>query len=280
MKILVTGARGQLGSDVVKQLQTLGIPCRGADKEEFDLTDKGQVEAYVSAYRPDAVIHCAAYTAVDKAEEDAEICAAVNVTGTENLADACRTVGAKMMYISTDYVFGGAGEEPFETDAPKAPQNVYGRTKWLGEEAVKARLSRYFIVRISWVFGQGGGNFVKTMLRLGAEKSGLAVVCDQIGSPTYTPHLAALLCEMIGTEEYGDYHATNEGVCSWYEFACEIMKQAGLPCVVKPVSSADYPASKAVRPLNSRLSKASLDRHGFARLPDWKEALREFLAVI
>ena len=279
MKILVTGVNGQLGHDVVEELDRRGIPCRGVDIADFDLTDGGQVRSFIEGYAPDAVIHCAAYTAVDRAEDNREACYAVNVDGTSHVAKACAEIGAQLMYISTDYVFDGRGDQPFAVDAPTGPQSVYGETKLLGEERVKAALSRYFIVRISWVFGVNGGNFVRTMLRLGREKEELSVVCDQVGSPTYTFDLAKLLCDMIVTEKYGVYHATNEGVCSWYEFACEIMKQAGLACTVKPILSKDYPA-KAARPLNSRLDKRSLDQAGVARLRDWHDALRDYLSRI
>lgn len=279
MKVLVTGVNGQLGYDVVEELRRRGIPCRGVDIADFDLTDREQVLRYIEEYAPDAVIHCAAYTAVEKAEDNREACFAVNVDGTAHVAQACADTGAKLMYISTDYVFDGSGDQPFLPDAPTGPQSVYGETKLLGEERVKAALSRYFIVRISWVFGVNGGNFVRTMLRLGEEKPELSVVCDQVGSPTYTFDLAKLLCDMIVTEKYGVYHATNEGECSWYEFACEIMRQAGLPCRVKPVMTREYP-TKAARPLNSRLDKRCLDQAGFSRLPDWHDALRDYLSRI
>lgn len=276
MAILVTGAKGQLGSDVCRQLTRLGIENRGVDLADFDITNKAQTQAYIAAYRPQGVIHCAAYTAVDKAEGDSDLCRRINVTGTENIAVACLAVGAKMMYISTDYVFDGEGEAPFETDAPKGPTSVYGLTKAQGEEAVQKTLAKHFIVRISWVFGENGLNFIKTMLRLGQEKESLNVVCDQIGSPTYTKDLAPLLCDMIQTEKFGTYHATNEGYCSWYEFASRIMERAGLPCKVLPIATKDYP-TPAKRPMNSRLSKTSLDDAGFKRLPPWEDALERYL---
>ena len=214
---------------------------------------------YISKLKPECVIHCAAYTAVDKAEDEEEICSKVNVYGTENIAKACKKVDAKMIYISTDYVFDGQGDTPFEIDGNIKPLSVYGKTKYEGELKVKEILDKYFIVRISWVFGVNGNNFIKTMLRLGKEKESLNVVCDQIGSPTYTFDLAPLLCDMAETEKYGVYHATNEGFCSWAEFATEIMKKANLKCVINPIPTSEYP-TKAVRPFNSRLSKKSLDR--------------------
>ena len=276
MKILVTGYNGQLGYDVIKVLESRGIPCRGVDIADFDLTDENAVSRYIREFAPSAVIHCAAYTAVDKSEENKDICYAVNVTGTENVARVCREINAKMMYISTDYVFDGEGDQAFETDRPKAPKGEYGLTKSLGEDKVTGLLSQYFIIRTSWVFGMNGGNFVKTMIRLGKEREEINVVSDQIGSPTYTADLALLMCDMIVTGKYGVYHATNEGYCSWYEFTCAIMKEAGLPARINPVTSEEYP-SKAVRPKNSRLSKSSLDHAGFHRLPTWQDALKRYI---
>ena len=274
MKVLVTGVNGQLGYDVVKRLQLQNIECLGVDIGDFDITEKDQVNKAVSEYMPDVVVHCAAYTAVDRAEDERELCHKINVTGTQNIADACRTVDAKMVYISTDYVFDGEGEKPFEvTDKPN-PINYYGQTKYEGELAVQSTLQKYFIVRISWVFGINGNNFVKTMLRLGKERDQISVVVDQIGSPTYTYDLAKLLVEMIKTDKYGIYHATNEGYCSWYEFACEIFKQAGINTKVVPIKTEDYP-TKAKRPKNSRLSKDTLCE--FKKLPKWEEALADFL---
>ena len=277
MKVLVTGVNGQLGFDVCRELAGLGIEHRGVDIQDFDLTDERQTEDFIAGYGPDAVVHCAAYTAVDKAESNRELCRAVNVEGTAHVAEACRSLNAKMVYISTDYVFEGRGEVPFEVDSPKNPINYYGLTKLQGEEEVLKRVNKHFIVRTSWVFGENGGNFVRTMLRLGAEKESVKVVMDQTGSPTYTPDLAKLLCRMILTEKYGVYHATNEGTCSWYEFASAIMEGAGLSCRVLPIPADEYP-SAAKRPMNSRLSKASLDAAGFDRLPDWRDALKRFLA--
>lgn len=276
MKILVTGANGQLGYDVLKTLAARDIEGIPADIAEFDITDARAAERYILDCRPDAVVHCAAYTAVDKAEDDAERCRLINETGTENVARACGKADAKMVYISTDYVFPGKGEAFNETDAPTGPLSVYGKAKLAGELAVKSLLARYFIVRTSWVFGKNGNNFVKTMLRLGKEHKELTVVCDQIGSPTYTADLAPLLADMAVSEKYGVYHATNEGVCSWAEFAAEIFRQAGCDTRVKPIPSREY-VSKAERPMNSRLGKASLDSAGFNRLPSWEDALKRFL---
>jgi dTDP-4-dehydrorhamnose reductase len=279
MKVLVTGVKGQLGYDVVKVLEARGISCKGVDIEDFDLTNELAVSRYIRDFAPTAVIHCAAYTAVDRAEDDKDLCYAVNVTGPENIARVCKEIGAKMLQVSTDYVFDGEGDQPFEVDSVKAPKGQYGLTKSLGEDKVMELLSDYFIVRTAWVFGVNGNNFVKTMIRLGKEREELTVVCDQFGSPTYTPDLAVLLCDMILTDKYGVYHATNEGYCSWYEFACAIMQEAGLSARVTPVTSEQY-ASKAVRPKNSRLSRTSLDQAGFERLPTWQDALKRYVEEI
>lgn len=276
MKILVTGYSGQLGCDVVKELQNRNIECIGTTRDDFSLTDTAAMRSFITAYKPDAVIHCAAYTAVDRAEDEPEICRAVNADATRALAEICREVDAKLIYISTDYVFPGGGADYYEVDDRKAPLNVYGRSKLDGEAAVQAVLDKYFIVRISWVFGINGRNFVKTMLNLAETHGKLTVVDDQIGSPTYTADLAKLLCGMVQTEAYGIYHATNEGVCSWYDFAVEIFKQSGIDVDVQPVPSSSFP-TKAKRPHNSRLSKKSLDQAGFQRLPKWQDALSRFL---
>lgn len=276
MKILVTGYNGQLGYDVVKELNSRSVECRGVDREDFDITDRDETVGYICDYAPDAVIHCAAYTAVDRAEDDEENCRKVNADGTENIAVACEKLRAKMLYVSTDYVYGGDGEAPFETDSPTNPKNVYGVTKLEGEKAVMKFIDKFFIVRTSWVFGINGNNFVKTMLRLGDEKESLNVVCDQVGSPTYTPDLARLICDLIVTEKYGIYHGTNENFCSWAEFAAEIMKLGGKKTVINPVPSSEYP-TKAERPHNSRLSKKCLDEAGIKRLPTWQDALKRFL---
>ena len=276
MKILVTGANGQLGHDILLNIAARGIDGIPADIAEFDITQAAAAEQFIVSHQPDAVIHCAAYTAVDKAEDDVELCRRINVTGTENIARACQKINAKMVYVSTDYVFPGTGDTPYETYSSTGPLSVYGKTKLGGEHAVEQFLTRYFIVRTSWVFGKNGNNFVKTMLRLGKEREEVNVVCDQIGSPTYTVDLARLLVDMALSEQYGIYHATNEGFCSWAEFAQAIFHIAGLPTRVNFITSDQYP-SKAHRPLNSRLSKVSLKQAGFTRLPSWEDALDRFL---
>ena len=276
MRVLVTGVKGQLGYDVMRRLADLNIEARGVDYTDCDLTDGDAVMKLVRGEAPDTIIHCAAYTAVDRAETEPEKCAAVNGIGTLNLVRAALAVDAKLLYISTDYVFSGEGDTPFETGDPYHPRNVYGLTKAQGEEAVRSLMTRYFIVRTAWVFGLNGSNFVKTMLRRGAESSEVSVVGDQIGSPTYTVDLARLVCDMVQTNRYGIYHATNEGYCSWASFAAEIMRQAGLRCTVRSVATGEYP-TLARRPANSRLSKACLDQAGFARLPRWEDALDRYL---
>lgn len=280
MKVLVTGVRGQLGHDVMKELAARGIPAVGADIGEFDLTDRAATEAFVLGEQPDVIVHCAAFTAVDKAESEKELCRRVNVDGTANIAACAKKLDAKLVYISTDYVFDGQGEVPFEADSPANPINFYGESKWLGEQAVRECVKKAFIIRVSWVFGLNGGNFVKTMLRLAETRNEQNVVGDQIGSPTYTPDLSRLIADMIGTEQYGTYHATNEGLCSWHEFACKIFEYSNIPMQVNALTSEEYnerfhPAAK--RPFNSRLSKKSLDDAGFARLPTWEDALRRYL---
>ena len=279
MRVLVTGASGQLGYDVCRELERRGIPFRGTSSKTLDITDAEAVLKTLEMYRPDAVIHCAAYTAVDKAEKEPGRAFAVNGTGTHNVAAACARVGAKMVYLSTDYVFPGTGDAPYEVGDAVGPVNVYGQSKLAGERAVLERLERYFIVRISWVFGINGNNFVKTMLRLAQNHSEVRVVCDQIGSPTYTADLAPLLCDMIESEQYGVYHATNEGVCSWAKLAEETFRQAGKKVMVYPISTAEYSA-KAARPLNSRMSKKKLKTAGFTLLPTWEDALRRFIEVL
>ena len=276
MKVLVTGFKGQLGYDVVKHLNQRRVACRGVDIDDFDLTQAESVHAYIKAYAPDVVVHCAAYTAVDRAEEDQDTCYAVNVNGTKYIAQACRELEETMVYISNYYVFDGEGDRPYQPDDQKDPKGYYGLTKSLGEDQVTSILSRYFIIRTAWVFGKNGNNFVKTMLRLGSERDVLRVVADQYGSPTYTDDLARLICDMIETDKYGTYHATNEGFCNWYEFAIEIMKAGGLSAKVEPVSSLEYP-TKAVRPKNSRLSKDKIEAQGFSRLPTWQDALTRYI---
>lgn len=271
MKVLVTGANGQLGYDVIKRLDSEGIDYLGTDRESLDITNKEQVTKVINDYSPDAVIHCAAYTAVDKAEDEKDLCYSVNVLGAKYVAEACKQIDAKMVYISTDYVFDGEGDEPFGvTDKPN-PINYYGQTKYEGEVEVQKILDKYFVVRISWVFGSNANNFVKTMLRLGKEKDEISVVADQVGSPTYTYDLAKLLIEIIRTDKFGVYHATNEGYCSWYEFACEIFKQAGVTVKVNPIKTEDYP-TKARRPKNSRLYKSPL-----IELENWEDALKHYI---
>lgn len=276
MKILVTGASGQLGFDVCKELENRKIEHKGTYRSDFDLSDAQDAYQYVINYAPDVVIHCAAWTAVDKAEDEIEAATLINVEGTRAIAKACKELDAKMIYISTDYVFSGTGDIFYEPDDDTAPIGSYGKTKLEGEIAVKELLDKYFIVRISWVFGINGNNFVKTMLRLSETRTELNVVCDQIGSPTYTKDLAPLLCDMAVSEKYGIYHATNEGVCSWAEFAEEIFRVAGKNVTVKPIPTSEYP-TRAVRPLNSRMSKDKLDKMGFYRLPTWQDALSRYV---
>ena len=278
MKIIVTGSRGQLGSDVTAQLKTEGIEVIEASLPEIDITDSKAVENLVAESRADGVIHCAAYTNVDLAESEKELCRKINVDGTLNIARSCRNHDIPLLFTSTDYVFSGEGNTPFETDSEKAPCNFYGESKLGGENAVIENCDKYFILRISWVFGENGKNFVKTMLRLAETKSEINVVADQIGSPTYTKDLAVLICQMIKTDKYGVYHATNEGFCSWADFAEKIMEYSDLPVKINRISSDEY-KSAAVRPLNSRLSKKSLDKAGFCRLPDWHDALKRFLST-
>ena len=276
MKCFVTGANGQLGSDLICQLKSRGYDVLGTDVQEMDITDSSQVERVMGSYEPDVVFHCAAYTAVDRAEDETELCEKINAFGTKNIAKVCAKLGCKMIYISTDYVFDGEGTRPWEPDDPRSPLNAYGKYKYEGELEVEKYLSRYFIIRISWVFGKQGKNFVDTMLRLGKEHDELTVVDDQIGSPTYTWDLSRLLIDMAETEKYGAYHATNEGICSWYEFAKEIFRIKGMKTKVTPVSSDQYPV-KAKRPKNSRMSKQKLMDQGFEPLPDWKDAVRRYL---
>lgn len=280
MKVLVTGAKGQLGTDLMNELEKRGIESIGVDVQEMDITDREACMRVISESKADAVIHCAAYTAVDAAEDNVDLCRKINGEGTRNVALACQATGAKLMYISTDYVFDGQGTRPWEPDDSRSPLNVYGQTKYEGELAVEELVEKFFTVRIAWVFGVAGKNFIKTMLRLGKERGAVSVVDDQVGSPTYTYDLARLLVDMIQTDRYGRYHATNEGFCSWYEFACEIFRQAGMDEVkVTPVSSDQFPV-KAVRPANSRMSKAKLEENGFEPLPTWQDALGRFLKEI
>ena len=284
MKVLVTGSKGQLGYDVIKELCSRGHEALGFDLPELDITDEAAVQAVFDRTEPDAVIHCAAWTAVDAAEESGNIAKvfAVNEGGTRNLAAACKRTGAKLLYLSTDYVFDGQGSAPWRADETRfAPLNEYGKSKLAGENAVREMLQTYFNVRIAWVFGKNGNNFVKTMLRLSETHDTLRDVCDQVGTPTYTPDLARLLVDMIETDKYGVYHATNEGgFLSWYDFAAAIMQEAGKHTKVIPVTTAEYGLSKAARPFNSRLDKSKLKENGFEPLPDWRDALKRYLKEI
>lgn len=285
MKALVTGVKGQLGYDVVNELTKRGYEAVGVDIEEMDITDEVSVNKVIKECNPDVVVHCAAWTAVDAAEDEENIpkVMAVNAKGTENIAKVCKEIDAKMIYISTDYVFNGQGETPWNPDDEREPLNVYGQSKYEGELAVTSLLEKYYIVRIAWVFGVNGKNFIKTMINLGQTHDKLTVVSDQIGTPTYTYDLARLLVDMAETDKYGIYHATNEGgYISWYDFTVEIMKQAGqydekyAKIQVSPVSSDAYPA-KAKRPSNSRMNKDKLKENGFTPLPTWQGALGRYL---
>ena len=293
MKVLVTGVKGQLGFDVVNELKEKNIEAVGVDIEEMDITDKFSVNKVIEEVNPDAVIHCAAWTAVDAAENEdkKEKVKLVNVYGTQNIADVCKELDIKMMYISTDYVFNGEGTTPWQPDCKDyAPQNVYGQTKLDGELAVSNTLDKFFIVRIAWVFGKNGNNFIKTMLKVGKTHDQLKVVSDQIGTPTYTYDLAKLLVSMIVTDKYGYYHATNEGsYISWWDFTKEIFKQATelgyeryseKNITVTPVTTEEYGVSKAKRPFNSRLDKTKLVANGFTPLPTWQDAVRRYLKEI
>lgn len=302
MRVFVTGVGGQLGHDVMNELHKRGYTGIGSDLAgtysgvqdgsavaampyvPLDITDAEAVERVIREVRPDVVIHCAGWTAVDLAEEDhlREKVRAINVGGTRSIAQACKTHGCKMVYISTDYVFNGLGETPWHPDCKDyAPLNVYGQSKLDGELEVSGALTKYFIVRIAWAFGLNGSNFVKTMLNLSRKYDTLRVVCDQIGTPTYMLDLARLLVDMIETEKYGYYHATNEGgYISWYDFACEIFRQAGCATKVTPVTTEEYGLSKAARPYNSRLDKSKLAEAGFQPLPDWRDALGRYLKEI
>ena len=302
MKVFVTGVAGQLGHDVMNELARRGHEGVGTDLAPvysgiqdgsavtampyvaLDITDADAVRRVLTEVHPDAVVHCAAWTAVDLAEDEDKQAKvrAINAGGTQNIATVCKELDCKMLYLSTDYVFDGQGTQPWQPDCRDyKPLNVYGQTKLEGEQAVSGTLDKYFIVRIAWVFGLNGGNFIKTMLKLGETHDSLRVVSDQIGTPTYTLDLARLLVDMIETDRYGYYHATNEGgYISWYDFACEIFRQAGMNVRVDPVTTAEYGLSKAARPFNSRLDKSKLTANGFERLPDWQDALRRYLKEI
>lgn len=284
MKVLVTGVKGQLGYDVVNELNLRGHEAVGVDIDEMDLTDNESVSRVMQSVRPDAVVHCAAWTAVDAAEEEENIpkVYAVNVGGTQAIAQECARLNCKLVYISTDYVFDGQGTVPWEPDQTDyAPLNVYGKSKLEGELAVKASVEKHFIVRIAWVFGVNGKNFIKTMLTVGKKFDTVRVVCDQVGTPTYTYDLSRLLVDMLETDRYGTYHATNEGgYISWYDFTKEIFRQAGYTTNVLPVTTEEYGISKAKRPYNSRLDKNKLIKNGFSPLPEWKDALSRYLKEI
>ena len=279
MKVLVTGAKGQLGYDVMNELAKRGYEGIGVDVQEMDITDAQAVDRVITESGVDKVIHCAAYTAVDAAEDNVDLCRKVNAQGTENIAKVCKKLDIPMLYLSTDYVFDGEGTRPWEPDDKRDPLNVYGQTKYEGELAIEENLDKYFIVRIAWVFGVNGKNFIKTMLKLAENHDTITVVNDQVGSPTYTYDLSRLLVDMIETDKYGRYHATNEGLCTWYEFAVEIFRQAGISVNVVPVTSEEFQA-KAKRPHNSRLNKDKLDEMGFTRLPSWQDALSRYLKII
>lgn len=282
MKVLVTGVKGQLGYDVMRELAKRDIEGIGVDIDEMDITDPVSVDKVITEAAPDAVIHCAAWTAVDAAEDEdkKEKVRLVNVEGPRNIAKVCKKLDIKMIQISTDYVFDGQGERPWEPDDPTGPVSVYGLTKRDGENAVMEILDKFFIVRIAWVFGINGKNFVKTMLNLSKTHDSLTVVNDQWGSPTYTYDLARLLVDMVLTDKYGIYHATNEGFINWYDFAVAIFKEAGITMNVKPVTTAEYGVSKAARPFNSRMSKDKLDKMGFKRLPSWEDALKRYMVEL
>lgn len=276
VKVLVTGAEGQLGQDVLKALKSKNLNCMGCDKHDFDITDYESVRKFILTYQPDIVIHCAAYTAVDKAEEDQKLCQDINVKGSENIAKVCAEADSKLIYVSTDYVYNGKGVDEIEVDSPTNPLSVYGKTKLEGEEICRKYVNRLFVVRTSWVFGANGNNFVKTMLKLASRTEEIKVVNDQIGSPTYTPDLADFLVWLSMSDRYGTYHFTNSGFCTWYEFAQEIFRQAGVVIDVKPVTTEDFGA-KAIRPNNSKLSKKCLAEIGYPMPQSWQEALSCFL---
>ncbi len=275
MKVMITGATGMLGQDVVKELTARGHQCLGVSSADFDLQDAQDVKEAVRRFMPEAIVHCAAYTAVDRAESEPDQCMAVNAMGTLNLVRAALMVGARLVYISTDYVFDGSGDMPHEAEEKPRPLNVYGLSKLQGEEAVRSLMTKYFILRTSWVFGTGGRSFVSTMTRLGQAQAAARVVEDQLGAPTYTCDLAQLIADMIVTDRYGTYHAANEGCCSFAGLARAVMQLTGSRCRVQGITTAEYP-SAARRPLNSRLSMRSLDDAGFRRLPIWEDALRRY----
>ena len=276
MKVLVTGVNGQLGYDVVKELKKRKHQAVGVDRERMDLTSTEQIKECIYNVNPEAIIHCAAYTAVDKAEDEEELCRRVNSIATKDIAECAKKLDIPMIYISTDYVFDGTKDGEYTEEDMPNPINVYGKTKYEGEVYVQKLLDKYYIVRISWVFGENGNNFIDTMLRLAKDKDEINVINDQVGSPTYTKNLAPLLVDMIETDKYGIYHATNEGFCSWYEFAKEIFDVVGINIDVNPISTSQYP-TKAMRPMNSKMSKTKLIDNGFKPLRSWKEAVGEYV---
>ena len=279
MRVLVTGVKGQLGYDFVKDLEKRGHQPIGVDRDEMDLMDNEAIRTFIMDLKPEAIIHCAAYTAVDKAEEEVETCYQINAESVKVISECAKELDVKLIYISTDYVFDGTKEgEYVERDVPN-PINVYGASKLKGEQYVQTLLEKYYIVRISWVFGVNGNNFIKTMRRLGSERDELNIINDQVGSPTYTADLAPLLVDMMETDKYGIYHATNEETCSWYEFANEIFKQSGIEVKTNPITTDQYPTA-AKRPMNSRMSKAKLKANGFNLLPTWQQALALYLKLI
>ncbi len=279
MRYMITGVKGQLGYDLNNELRKRGHEVVGVDIDEMDITDSEACSRVITEAKADGVFHCAAYTAVDAAEDNEELCMRINAEGTRNIARVCENLDIKMLYLSTDYVFNGQGETPWEPDDLREPINTYGRSKYFGEIAVTDHVEKFFIVRISWVFGINGNNFIKTMLKLSENHDTLRIVSDQIGSPTYTYDLSRLLADIMETEKYGFYHASNEGLCTWCEFAEAIFKEAGIEMNIIPVTTAEYGA-KAVRPLNSRLNKEKLTEFGFERLPDWQDAMRRFMAEL
>lgn len=276
MKFLVTGVNGQLGHDVVIKLKEISLDVIAPGREEFDLTNAEQVTSYILKEKPDVIIHCGAYTAVDKAEDERDLCYTVNVKGTKSVVEAAKEINAKVVYISTDYVFDGLGQEPHSEDKDTNPVNYYGFTKEQGEKIVKDEIDKHFIVRTSWVYGSNGNNFVKTMLKLAETKKEISVVSDQLGAPTYTKDLAEFIVSLVQTNNYGAYHGVNEGFCSWYEFTKLIFQKSGIEVEVNSISTKEYP-TKAKRPLNSRLMKENTDKAGIKRLPQWEDALSRFL---
>lgn len=275
-KFMVTGVNGQLGHDVMMQLKEMDYDVVAPSRDEFDLTNKSQVKNYIMKEKPDVIIHCAAYTAVDKAEEEKDLCYTVNVEGTRSVAEAAKEINARVVYLSTDYVFAGLGQEPHAEEDETNPVNYYGYTKEQGEKIVRGLVDRYFIVRTSWVYGLNGNNFVKTMLKLAETRNEINVVSDQIGAPTYTNDLAQFIINLLQTNNYGTYHGVNEGFCSWNEFAESIFEKSGISMIVNPISTEDYP-TKANRPLNSRLSKENTNKAGLDRMPHWEDAITRFI---